>query len=186
MANLPISTNLNVLGLPPAQLALHLLEVDRKLKRTYAMGKGGDQHLSMDRRGFIGDCVNIQALDVDFNNTGTMLFKGGSQFEDAPESKVKPKAKSGAQVSSVLLYPDALVTLGLDQASIGAAETEHMSATGRVISLDDKLRRSINSITFLTRADNYSMQTLLWSFLSATFDMRFSTALDTFDERRPR
>ena len=101
MANLTISTNLNVLGLPPAQLALHLLEVDRKLKCTYAMGKGSDQPLSMDRWGFIGDCVNIQALDVEFNNTGTMLFKGGSQFEDAPESKVKPKAKSHPQVAQV-------------------------------------------------------------------------------------
>ena len=128
MANLPISTNLNVLGLPPAQLALHLLEVDRKLKCTYAMGKGSDQPLSMDRWGFIGDCVNLQALDVEFNNTGTMLFKGDPQLEDAPEFKVKSKAKSGAQDSSVLLTSDAPVTLGLDQASTGAAETEHMSA----------------------------------------------------------
>ena len=114
MTNLPISTNLNVLGLPPAQLALHLVEVDHKLKRTYAMGKGGDQHVSMDRWGFIGDCVNLQALDVEFNNTGTMLFKGDPHLEDAPEFKVKSKAKAGAQASSVLLTPDALVTLGLD------------------------------------------------------------------------
>ena len=155
MASLPISTNLNVLGLPPAQLAFHLLEVDRKLKRTYAMGKGNDQHLSMERWGFIGDCVNIQALDVEFKNTGSMLFQGDPQLEDALESKVESKAKSGAQASSVLLTPNALVTLGLDQASIGAAETEHMSATGRVIALDDKLRWSISSIAFLTRADNY-------------------------------
>ena len=85
-----------------------------------------------------------------------MIFQGDPQLEDAPESKVKSKAKSGAQVSSVLLTPDALVTLGLDQASTGATETEHMAATvtGRVISLDDKLPgrgRSISSIAFLTR-----------------------------------
>ena len=94
------------------------------------MGKGSDQHLSMDRWGFIVDCVNIQVLDVEFNNTGSMLFQGDPQLEDAPESKVKSKATSDAQVSSVLLTPDALVTLGLDQASTGAAKTYHMSATG--------------------------------------------------------
>ena len=117
------------------------------------------------------------ALDSGWHLDAAWLEPGapgsGPWLVPLARARLDPGAPDLAQGADA---PASLVTLGLDQASTGAAETEHMSATGRV-----KLRRSISSIAFLTRADNYRMQTLFWSYLSATFDMRpFLDLSETF------
>lgn len=181
LANLPINANLSVLGLPPEQLALHLIEIDRKLGRHFAMGKGNDAHLSMARWGFIAEGVDIRSLEAAFNSTG---FAEERPIAQSPESTGKSKSKSGSPSRNMgeLLTPAVLVTLGLDQVATGATSTQYMSATGRSLPHDDQpIQRSLSRLTLVSRADNYRMQHLLWSYLSAVFDMRQVTDLcETF------
>ena len=183
LANLPISANLSVFNLPPEQTALHLLEVNRKVNRHFAMGKGATEPLNMSRWNLVAECVDIQKMDTVFNDDG--FLDEHVKIEQSPDSAEKPPAQSGSRSNTErfpVLTPDALATLGLDPASTGAFGTPYLSATGRILSPDDKpLRRSIVSVSLLSRADNYRMQLLLWSYLSAVFDMSpFIDLSDTF------